>query len=121
MKRVNVMQLIYSYLIFPIRNNKFIEVCIEHYNFDADQIKIIEYFLSNKQAIENLVNKYIKQGWSFERLNTVEQAILYCAISEKNVLNTDKNIIIDESIKTAKNFCDEDSFEFINAVLDKII
>ncbi|MDE6473005.1 MAG: transcription antitermination protein NusB [Ureaplasma sp.] len=121
MKRVNVTQLIYSYLIFPIRSNKFIEICLDNYNFDANQIKIIEYFLTNKSEIEKQVNKYVKAGWNFERLNTVDQAIIYCAISEKNTLNTDKNIIIDESVKTAKNFSDIDSYEFINAILDKIL
>ena len=71
-------------------------------------------------------NKYIEEiskhlvKWSFDRLNLVEQAILLEGASEINVHEVDKPIIIDEAIILTKTYCDEDSYKYINGVLDNL-
>lgn len=92
-------------------------------NFEGDTN---EYLLSlKKDLIENLNNYIYEIGpllskWTFDRLSYVEQAILLEATSEiKQNLNT-RNIVIDEAIKIAKEYCDEDSYKYINGVLDKL-
>lgn len=59
--------------------------------------------------------------WPFERLKKVDLAILrlgtYCLLFQKDI---PAQITIDEAIEIAKEFGSEDSFKFINGVLDGI-
>lgn len=63
---------------------------------------------------ENLVS------WTFDRLNLVEQAILLEAASEIKTKQNEEAIVIDEAVIFAKEYCDDESYKFINGVLDKI-
>ena len=65
------------------------------------------------------ISQYLKK-WSFERLNLVEQAILLETVSEIKTKVNDSAVAIDEAITLAKQYCDEDSYKFINGVLDNI-
>lgn len=56
--------------------------------------------------------------WQFERLAYLEQAILLVAISELDIKEDEKAIIIDEAIQLAKTYADEEAYKYINAVLD---
>ena len=51
----------------------------------------------------------------------MEQAILLIATCEVLESELDEKIIINEAVINAKEFCDEDSYKFINGVLHKII
>ncbi|MDP2790595.1 MAG: transcription antitermination factor NusB [Rectinemataceae bacterium] len=59
--------------------------------------------------------------WPFERLKKVDLAILrmgtYCLLFQKDI---PAQITIDEGIEIAKEFGSEDSYKFINGVLDAI-
>ncbi len=65
------------------------------------------------------ISQYLKK-WSFDRLNLVEQAILLETVSELKTRINDSAVAIDEAITLAKEYCDEDSYKFINGVLDNI-
>ena len=60
-------------------------------------------------------------NWDFDRLNKVDLAILrisvYPLLFQKDIHSS---IIIDEAIDISKEFGSDDSFKFINAVLDSI-
>lgn len=73
---------------------------------------------NEKKYIEKISGHLVK--WSFDRLNLVEQAILLESTSELLQKLNDKPIVIDEAIILAKTYCDDDSYKFINGVLDKI-
>ena len=66
-------------------------------------------------AIEPLLNK-----WEFSRLSYMDQAILLLAASEIKTGINDKRIAIDEAIRIAKEYSDEDSYKYINGVLDQL-
>jgi N utilization substance protein B len=77
-------------------------------------------------AIENIteVDRQIKahlQNWSFERLKKVDLAILrigaYSLLFQQDI---PAQITIDEAIEIAKEYGSEDSYRFINGVLDGI-
>lgn len=57
-------------------------------------------------------------NWHFDRLNYVAQAILLVGISELRLHKIDKAIVVDEAVRMAKEYCEEDSFKYINGVLD---
>lgn len=77
-------------------------------------------------TIENIkkIDECIKanlDNWTLERINSVDRAILrlssYSLLYQKDVPSA---IIIDEAIKLAKEFGTDDSYKFVNAVLDSI-
>lgn len=71
--------------------------------------------------IDELIKSHLSKDWSLERLNKVTLAILRISIYEmKYQSGTSPQIVIDEAVKIAKDFGTDDSYKFINAVLDKI-
>lgn len=60
-------------------------------------------------------------NWDFDRLNKVDLAILrisiYPLLYQKDLHSS---IVIDEAIDISKQFGSDDSFKFINAILDSV-
>lgn len=77
--------------------------------------------MEHLDEIDGLIKKYLAANWDFDRVNKVSLAILrmsvYSILYQKE---TNASIVIDEAINIAKEFGADDSFRFINAVLDKI-
>lgn len=72
------------------------------------------------EEIDSLIKSHLT-NWDFDRLNKVDLAILrisvYPLLFQKDIHSS---IIIDEAIDISKEFGSDDSFKFINAVLDSI-
>lgn len=81
---------------------------------------IIAGTLENAETIDARIKKHLSH-WPFERLKKVDLAILrmgtYCLLFQKDI---PPQITIDEAIEIAKEFGSEDSYKFINGVLDGI-
>lgn len=77
--------------------------------------------IENSGSIDQLIKSHLSANWNFDRLNKVTLAILrisvYSLIYQKDIA---PSIVIDEAIDLAKEFGPDDSFKFINAMLDKI-
>ena len=85
-----------------------------------DFIKQIQEDLNiNKTNYIYEISEHLNK-WSFDRLNLVEQAILLEATSEIKQSLNEKAVVIDEAIRLTKEYCDEDSYKYINGVLDNI-
>ena len=97
---------------------------------NEDSIKAPNSYLFPKMmvlgTIENIteIDKVIQENldnWVIDRLNSVDKAILrlsvYSLIYQKD---TPPPIVIDEAINLAKDFGTDDSYKFVNAVLDSI-
>ena len=70
--------------------------------------------------IDALITKNL-ENWDFNRLNLVDKAIL--RLSTYSLLfqqDTDPRIVINEAITIARTYGTDDSFKFVNAVLDSI-
>jgi N utilization substance protein B len=71
--------------------------------------------------IDDMIKAHLTKDWSLERINKVTLAILRTSIYEmKFQTGSTPQIVIDEAVKIAKDFGTDDSYKFINAVLDKI-
>lgn len=66
------------------------------------------------------VAKYLRSGWSIERLSKMELAILLVGCYELLETDQGKEVIINEAVELSKKYCDEDSYKFINGLLNKI-
>ena len=75
---------------------------------------------SHLDAYVERVNQVLKDEWKFERLGYIEQAILVIALCELEFETAQRQVVIDEAIVLAKKYCDDDTYRFINGVLDKL-
>jgi N utilization substance protein B len=81
---------------------------------------IVAGAIENIQTIDAAITAHLSH-WPFERLKKVDLAILrmgaYCLLCQKDI---PAQITIDECIEIAKEYGTEESFKFINGVLDGI-
>lgn len=92
-------------------------------NFAGDDNEFLcklkeDLILNYRNYIEDISPLLTK--WTFDRLSYIEQAILLESASEIKLGLNNKNIVINEAIKITKEYCDEDSYKYINGVLDRI-
>lgn len=77
--------------------------------------------ISHIEEIDNQIKAHLSSKWTIDRLNKVTLAILrmsiFSLLYQKDLPAT---IVIDEAIDIAKDYGEDDSFKFINAILDKI-
>lgn len=81
---------------------------------------LISGVLETRTELDEIITSHLK-NWSFERLKKVDLSILRIgAYSLLHQSEIPAQITIDEAIEIAKEFGSEDSFRFINGVLDGI-
>ena len=77
--------------------------------------------IENIEQIDELIKTHLAKNWTFDRLNKVTLAILrisiFSIIHQKEI---SPSIVIDEAIDLSKHFDSDESFKFINAMLDTI-
>lgn len=76
--------------------------------------------IENLENIDKMISMYLKH-WEIERLNKVDLAILrisvYPLMYQKDIA---PSIVIDEAIDISKKFGSDDSYKFVNGVLDSV-
>lgn len=81
---------------------------------------LISGTIENIKAIDGMIKKHL-QNWDIARLNRVDLAIIrmsaYTLMFQHDIA---PSIVIDEAIGISKEFGADDSFRFINGVLDSI-
>lgn len=81
---------------------------------------IITGTIGNIEQIDKIIKEHLI-NWDFDRLKKVDAALLrmsvYSLLYQKEI---PPSIVIDEAIDMAKEFGTEDSFKFVNGVLDNI-
>ena len=82
-------------------------------------LKVIETAITNTDRYHGYIDEVL-EGWTFDRLGVIEQAILLNGCAEFDLKQESMQVIIDEYVRLAKDFCDKDSYKLINGVLDKI-
>ena len=82
---------------------------------------IISGTIDHIDEIDKMIENHLTASWSMDRINRVTLAILRTSVYEilfqKDI---DKKIVIDEAVNIARDYGTDDSYKFINAVLDKI-
>lgn len=81
--------------------------------------QMIGKLAEKREYIDNLISKNLI-GWKLQRLNPVDRTLLRMGIAE-SYFNTEKAIIIDDIVRIAKKYGEEDSYKIINAILDKVL
>ena len=116
--REKIVFALYQHLLL----HKDLNACFED-NFASDNDEFLaairEDLVNNKDVYITEISKHLNK-WTFDRLNLVEQAIILEAVSEIHLGLNDTAVVIDEAVILAKQYCDEESYKYINGVLDHI-
>lgn len=84
-------------------------------------VEMIESTIKNYDEYCIKISPALKTGWTIERITKLELAILLIALHEADIKSNEKQIIINEAVELTKKYCDDDSYKFINGVLNTVI
>ena len=120
--RRNLVISVYQHLV--LKKPLGLTVCDNYLVEDASELDdyvlmVVEKISNNEEEFIADISGHLKK-WSFDRLNYVEQAILLVAKAEIALAVNDRKVIINEAIILAKEYCDDESFKYINGVLDQL-
>ncbi|MFT4415638.1 transcription antitermination factor NusB [Fredinandcohnia humi] len=97
-----------------------IENVLEEGPTDAFLEQLVYGVVEKKEEIDTLLRNNLEK-WNLERLANVDRTILRIAVYEmKYVDEIPVKVSIDEAIELAKQFGDDSSSRFVNAILSKI-
>ena len=117
--RLKLIFAIYQSLLLKKDLNVLINDSIPEVDQNDFVIKIKEDLLNHmNEYIEDISSHLVK--WTFDRLSFIDQAILLDSYAEYKTGLNNKNIIIDEAVRIAKEYSDDESYKYINGVLDKL-
>lgn len=123
-KRVAVFKFVYSVLISDLSKDESIkkfELELKD-TINDDYINAITlYFIENKNFLEQTLEKHLLKNWTIDRVDFIDKSIIYASISEYKACNVNKGIVIDQAIITAKKYGIENSYKFVNYILDKVL
>ena len=94
--------------------------------FDKETISYADFLVkgveSNKEKIDQIIGA-ASQHWKIHRMALVDRNLLRLAIFEAKVSSdpVKSSIVINEAIELAKKYGTEDSFGFINGLLDQAL
>jgi transcription antitermination protein NusB len=81
---------------------------------------LIQGTMESLPAVDEAIRREL-ENWDFSRLNKVDLAILrmsvYCLLCQPDIPAT---VTIDEAVEIARSFGTEDSYRFVNGVLDAV-
>lgn len=114
--RENVIGYIYSNLVMSDKID--MTNAFESGEYTEKEINIITDIEKKQESFVKLIQKFTKADWSWERITPLNKAILIYGAYE--MLFNDKALVIDVLVDYSKEFSPDDTFKFINSVLDKV-
>ena len=72
------------------------------------------------EATDDIVIRYLKEGWSFDRIGEVEKCVLRVAIPELLQGDTPHYAVIDDFVTITKRFSDDKAASLVNGILETV-
>jgi N utilization substance protein B len=79
--------------------------------------KLFEGAAKDVTALDEIIVKHCDH-WRFERLATIDRAVLRLAIHELRMADTPPKVVLNEAVDLAKKFSSEEAGGFVNGILD---
>ncbi|MDD3383231.1 MAG: transcription antitermination factor NusB [Bacilli bacterium] len=121
-----IMMCIYQYLFYLRMGDKpeidsIVRSIFDLSTKDIDSFakKVILETIKNMQQAVDDISKYLVK-FKFERLSLIEQAILVLGYVEMKLLDIPSQIAINIAVKLTQKYSDQDSYKYINAVLQRV-
>ncbi len=84
--------------------------------------QLLQGIEQEQSQIDPYITRFVKSGWSIERLSIVDRAVLRLAIYEllyqKEIPS---KVVVNEAVDLAKAFSGEEAGRFVNGILGKVI
>lgn len=97
----------------------------ESFPYQKDIIEYTRFLLSGIKANKELVDRYIggaSDHWKMERITYIDRNIIRLGVYEMFFSeDVPPKVAIDEAIELGKKYGNEDSGDFINGVLDRVL
>jgi N utilization substance protein B len=99
---------------------EFVNYRIKKQNADKKLFSLIfSEVNTNLERYTALVRAHLTEGWSMERIGSVQKAILVCAMAELSVqAATPVKAILEQYVTIAASYVEEDEHKFIAAVIN---
>ena len=83
--------------------------------------ELVDGVLDYQSEIDMEITKYLRKNWNIGRLNKTDLIILRIAIFEIKYCDVASKIAVNEAVELAKEFSDDKSYKFVNAILQNLI
>lgn len=117
---------IYQYILIGTTEEEILEYLKTDKNLCKEKeeleycLAFILVIISNVDTYRQEITKHLKDSWPIDRLSTMELAILMVGTHELVTVHTDKKVVINEAVVLAKKYCDDQSYKYINGVLNQM-
>jgi transcription antitermination protein NusB len=81
--------------------------------------RLLEGTVAEVATLDALITKHAA-NWKFERLGSIDRAILRLGIYELRFSDTPPKVVLNECVELAKKFSSEDAGSFVNGILDAV-
>lgn len=103
-----------------------LEIFFENHEVEDEQAKVYLTDIrigieKNKEEIDNLIAKYLKEKWSLDRIAKVNLSLIKIAIFEMLYKDIPYKVVINEVVELAKKYSDDTAPQFINGILASIV
>ena len=123
--REEIFKLLFEHELIDNNIEKRINDVINEENLKKnDEIDFLRSYVTEIIENENILIEKIKNildGWTYERLGTIEKVLLKISFYEITIKNIGYEIAINEVLEIAKKYSYNDTKEFLNGILVKLV
>ena len=123
--REEIFKLLFEKELTDNNVEKRIEETIKENNIRKEEhIEFVKSYINDIIANEDILIEKIKEildGWTYERLGTLEKVLLKISFYEITIKEVGYEIAINEAVELAKKYSYDDTKEFLNGILAKLV
>lgn len=123
--REEIFKLLFEKELTDNNVEKRIEETIKKNNIRKEEhIEFLKSYINDIIANEDILIEKIKEildGWTYERLGTLEKVLLKISFYEITIKEVGYEIAINEAVELAKKYSYDDTKEFLNGILAKLV
>ena len=123
--REEIFKLLFEYELIDNDIEKRINETIAEENLKRDEeIDFLRSYITEIIENKDILTDRIRQvldGWTYERLGTIEKVLLKISFYEITIKNIGYEIAINEVLEIAKKYSYNDTKEFLNGILAKLV
>ena len=122
--REEIFKLLFEKELTDNNVEKRIEETIKENKIKKEEHEFLTSYVNDVIANEDILVKKIKEildGWTYERLGTLEKVLLKISFYEIIIKKVGYEIAINEAVELAKKYSYDDTKEFLNGILAKLV
>ena len=123
--REEIFRLLFEYELIDNDIEKRINETIAEKNLKRDEeIDVLRSYITEIIENKDILTDRIRQvldGWTYERLGTIEKVLLKISFYEITIKDIGYEIAINEVLEIAKKYSYNDTKDFLNGILAKLV